>query len=91
MLDADDLLFRPVSLLLVVLRACWWLAWDFCVQTIGWSIGWAVYRLLTLGRFPSEGVFDADEASGGVALVVEVTGLAVLASAIWYLSGQWPN
>ena len=46
-MELAELLARP---LLWVLRALWWLAWDFMVLTVAWSTGWPIWRLLTIGR-----------------------------------------
>ena len=53
-MELDDAIAAPRSIIAAVLRALWWLAWDFGVETIGWSIGWGVCRLVTAGRFPHE-------------------------------------
>lgn len=90
MIGADDLLSFPKSALLFVLRALWWLAWDLLVEGIGWTIGWVFYRALTFGRFPDFGVNEQENASYPLRLSVELTGLAILAVAIWLLSGHWP-
>ena len=88
-MDLDDVITVPRSIVAAVLRALWWLAWDFGVETIGWSIGWGSWRLLSAGRFPRERLGEQDEAPGGVALLVEATGL--LALAIWLVTSQWPD
>lgn len=86
MIEVEDLLFRPVArIALIVARALWWLGWEFLVQTVGWSIGWPIWRLLTLGRFPDTGFGDLDETSWWAATLVELTGLAALAVAIFLL------
>ena len=90
MIDPTDWFDTPKSILLGVLRALWWLAWDFCIQTVGWSIGWCVLRVLTLGRYPEERLGGVDEAVTHTAFVVEVVGLGVLAAGIWGLAGAWP-
>jgi hypothetical protein len=86
MLDTTDFI-RPA---LWIGRALWWLGWELMVETVGWSIGWLVWRGLTLGRFPAAGFKELDEASGWVAIFVELTGLAVLAGLIWVLSAHVP-
>ena len=91
MFDSTDLLTAPKTLLLGILRALWWLGWDFLVQTVGWSIGWPIARVLTLGRFPHVRFGGVLEAHWTHELVVEVLGLAALATAIWWLSGAWPH
>jgi hypothetical protein len=90
-MDLDDALSAPRSIVSAVLRALWWLAWDFGVETIGWSIGWGFYRLATAGRFPCERLGDQDEASSGTAFLVEATGLVILALAIWLVTSRWPD
>jgi hypothetical protein len=89
-MDLDDAIGFPRAFLAAVLRGLWWLAWDFGVETIGWSIGWGFYRLATGGRFPRERLGEQDEASSGVAVFVEVTGLVLLALAIWLVTSEWP-
>ncbi|RZU38334.1 hypothetical protein EV700_2264 [Fluviicoccus keumensis] len=90
MLDPTDLFDLPKSILVGILRALWWLAWDFCVETIGWSIGWVALRVVTIDRFPKEALGGLDQANGFVASFVEVVGLVILATTIWLLSGLWP-
>jgi hypothetical protein len=90
-MDLDDVIAAPRSIISAVLRALWWLAWDFGVETIGWAIGWGFYRLATAGRFPGERLGEQDEASGGTAFLVETTGLVILALAIWLVTSQWPD
>ena len=89
--DPFDLLDAPKALLLAVFRVLWWLAWDFWVETVGWTIGWCVLRGLTLGHFPGERLRDVDQASFGMALLTEAVGLCTLAAAIWALSGSWQS
>ena len=86
MLDASDL-FRP---LLWFARALWWLGYEFMVQTVGWSIGWVIWRLVTFGRFPETGIREQDETVLWASILVELTGLAALAGAIWWLSRHVP-
>lgn len=89
MIDLSDWLDTPKGLVLGVLRFLWWLAWDVCVQTVGWSIGWCVLRIVTLGRYPKERFGGVDDAEPGKAMLVEIVGLAVLALGIWWLAGTW--
>lgn len=87
MIEVEDLVLRPLArVALVVARALWWLSWEFFVETIGWSIGWPIWRLLTFGRFPDAGFRDQGEAPLWTALLVELTGLAALALVIWRLA-----
>jgi hypothetical protein len=77
--------------LVKLLRALWWLGWDFCVRTVGWSIGWASLRALTLGRFPRQEIKQLDNAPWLQGVLVEVLGLALLAMGIFALSQAWPR
>ena len=90
MLDPFDWIELPRRLVIGVLRALWWLGWDFVIQTVGWTIGWCALRVLTLGQLPRERLGDLEAANWGTALWVELVGLALLAIAIWWLTGQWP-
>jgi hypothetical protein len=87
LIDVPDWLDAPRGLVLGVLRFLWWLAWDFCVQTVGWSIGWCALRIMTLGRYPQERFDGVDDAETGPAFLVEIVGLVVLAVGIWLLGG----
>ena len=40
MIDLPDWLDAPKGLVLGVLRVLWWLAWDVCIETVAWSVGW---------------------------------------------------
>ncbi len=78
-----DFLARPV---LALGRFLLWLAWEFLVYTIFWMMGWPVWRMLTLGRFPHAGIREYEEAGALEALMVCAVGLAVLLAALWLLS-----
>ena len=86
MFDLVDL-FRPA---LWVARALWWLGYEFTVRTVGWSIGWVIWRTFTLGRFPDTGLRDIDETELWASILVEITGLAALTGIIWWLSTRAP-
>lgn len=90
MIDLPDWLDAPKGLVLGVLRVLWWLAWDVCIETVAWSVGWCVLRLVTLGRYPQERFGGVDDARTGTAALVEIVGLVVLALGIWWLAGEWP-
>jgi len=91
MLDPSDLISFPVTVVLGILRFLWWLAWEFCVQTVGWAVGWPICKVVSLGRFPRERYTELGLAESPVAFVVEAVGLLALAAVIWYLSGRWPS
>lgn len=88
LLDLGDL---SKAALLMVLRACWWLGWDFSVRTVGWSIGWMALRAATLGWFPREGIRRLDDAPWLLGLLVELLGLTLLAWSIYSVSQAWPR
>ncbi|MCY1560313.1 hypothetical protein D9M68_974380 [compost metagenome] len=54
---------------------------------MGWSIGWCLLRVVTLGRYPLERFGGVDDADAGTAILVEIVGLVVLAVGIWWLGG----
>lgn len=74
------------SFLLRLLRGLWWLGWDFCVRTVGWSIGWIVLRALSLGRIPDAGINQLDDTPWLHGLLIETLGLGLLAISIYALS-----
>ena len=81
-MDVTDLL-RPV---LWIARALLWLGWDLIVRTIGWSIGWVFFRTITFGRFPDTGIGDIEQTSFGYSLIIELTGLLLLAAFVLFVS-----
>ncbi|HEX7802654.1 MAG TPA: hypothetical protein VF471_07860 [Pseudoxanthomonas sp.] len=78
-----DFLARP---LLAFGRFLLWLAWDFFVYTILWTIGWPVWRFVTFGRFPHVGIREYEDAGAIEALMVCAVGLVLLLAGIWLLS-----
>ena len=86
MLDAVDL-FRPA---LWLARALWWLGFEFMIRTVGWSIGWLIWRAFTLGRFPETGIRELDDTVLWASIMVEITSLAALAGVIWWLTINMP-
>lgn len=91
MLDLLDAISLPKTLLLWVLRALWWLGWEFGVQTVGRSVGWLFCRAITFGHFPAEQLNELDEANPFIAFCIELLGLALIAFAIYLLSQSWPT
>lgn len=91
MIDAGNFLDLPKGVLLFVLRALWWLGWDFLIEGIGWRIGWVFYRILTLGKFPTRGFNEVDEAPWVVAVFVDISGLIVVGGLIALLTNEWPT
>lgn len=88
LLDLGDL---SRAALVKLLRALWWLGWDFCVRTVGWSIGWMFLRIVTFGRFPREEIKQLDNAPWLLGMLVEILGLALLAMGIFAVSNAWPH
>ncbi len=85
--DVADGLLKPVlKLILLLLRGLQFLAWDLLIESIGWTIGWYFYRIVTLGRYPAECQSEQDETYWAKALFIEATGLLVLAGLIALLS-----
>ena len=75
-----------VKLVIFCLRGLLYLGWDFCVETIGWTIGWWFYRAVTFGKFPTEKWEEQDNVPLILALSVEFTGLGILAGLIYLLT-----
>ncbi len=85
--DLTDGIFRPIiRLILGVLRVFQFIAWDLMCSYVGWSIGWCFYRFFSLGRYPVEGLNELDNAHWVTELVVDLTGLILLAGFIYFLS-----
>jgi hypothetical protein len=82
MFEIADLL-RPAFW---ALRILWWLAWELLVRTIGWTIGWAIWRTLTFGRYPDADIGELDEMAFWPGVMIELTGLIALAGALFWLS-----
>lgn len=80
--DATDLLTRP---LLAAARLVWWVVSEFFFHIVLWSVGWPIWRLVTLGRFPESGFGDGEEAGTFETVLVSGLGLAVLAALGWLL------
>lgn len=78
-----ELLARP---LLLLGRFLLWLAWDFFVFAILWTIGWPIWRLLTLNRFPHVGIGEYEDSGFMEALMVCAVGLAALLAVLWLLA-----
>ena len=90
-MDIDDifdggLLKAAARIVLAVLRALLFIGWDLLFEVVGWTIGWPVYRVLSFGRFPKEHIRNHEAASWFTCLVVDLTGLAILATVIAWLS-----
>lgn len=77
---------RPIYLLA---RLLLWLAWDFLFLTIAWSIGWPIFRVLSLGRFPHVGIGDYEESGTGEAFLVCSVGFAVLTGTVWLFANHF--
>jgi hypothetical protein len=82
--ESLDFVLRPV---LAIARVVLWLAWDLCLEIIGWSIGWVVCRTLTFGHWPKAKYSEMATLDSTEALVVELIGLGTLALLIAVLSG----
>lgn len=88
MADLADLLIRPLATaVLWLLRALLWLGWELMFSTIGWSIGWCVCRIFSLGRLPDVGIKEEDNYDLLPRLVVELIGLFALGALVWWLAG----
>lgn len=70
---------RPLyRLFYYFIRVLLWLAWDLSVQIIGWSIGWFMLRVMTIGYFPKYRWSEQGKAPLWLALAIEFFGLSIL-------------
>jgi hypothetical protein len=83
---AEHLLKPLIRLVVGILRALLFIGWDLLVEYVGWSIGWAFYRLVSFDKFPKEKLCELDQVSWSFALFVELTGLSILGILIYLLS-----
>ena len=81
-----EIIARPIYLLA---RFLLWLAWDFLFLTMAWSIGWPIWRVLSLGRFPHVGIGDYEESGTGEAFLVCSAGFAVLTGTVWRFANHF--
>jgi hypothetical protein len=82
----DGLLRALLRMVLGLLRALLFIGWDLLFEQVGWFVGWFFYRVISFGRFPEQQLSEQDRASTGTAILVEFTGLGLLALAIYGLS-----
>ena len=74
----ENVLRGLLSLFRVAIDAMVWLIRDFCLEIIGWYVGWPVLRLLTLGFYPRVSIGDSQTAGWLDQWVVELVGVGVL-------------
>lgn len=87
-----ELLEHAARPLFLVARFLLWLAWDLLFLTIAWAIGWPIWRVFSLGRFPHVGIGEYEESGTGEALLVCGLGFAILLAVVYFLShhfGWW--
>lgn len=82
----DGLLRALLRMVLGLLRVLLFIGWDLLFEQVGWFVGWLFYRGISFGRFPEQQLSEQDRASTGTAILVEFTGLGLLALAIYGLS-----
>ncbi|NOT18012.1 MAG: hypothetical protein HOP20_08115 [Sulfuriferula sp.] len=82
MIDIDDIVLKPFALFL---RFLFWLGWDMLIQTIGWSVGWIFFRVVTVGHFPTVTIRGLANVNPYLAAFIELTGLGVLAFSSYVL------
>ncbi|MEQ3722860.1 hypothetical protein [Alcanivorax sp.] len=82
----DGLVKGAIRILVKVLRALLFIGWNLLFEVVGWTIGWPVWRILTLGKFPKEHIRNHEDAPWATSLIVDLTGLAILAGIVAWLS-----
>jgi hypothetical protein len=76
MIEPEDIILKPLAM---CLRFLLWLGWDLLIQTIGWSIGWSFFRIITIGHFPTQAINELENTNQYLATFIELTGLGILA------------
>ena len=82
-MELVELAARP---LVLVARFLLWLVWDLLLLSVAWGIGWPIWRMLSLGRFPHVGFWQFQESGEGEAFLVCGVGVVFLVAMIWLLS-----
>lgn len=81
-------IFDPLSRpFMAAARFVLWLVWEVLAQRVPWYVGWAVCRVVTLGRFPGAAVDEQDEAQGLEEVVVWITGFVLILGLSWVVFG----
>lgn len=63
-------------ILVSIFKAIFFTLFELFPEYVLWPIGWCVWRTITLGKYPAEGIFEQDEARIRTQLIVGITGLA---------------
>jgi hypothetical protein len=82
-LERDDTLCVRSQVVLGVMQLAWWLGWDVAVCGLGWVVGWPLWRVLSLGRFPRCSITDPGANGTTAAIVVHVTGVLAVTTLAW--------
>jgi len=82
--ETFDPFSRPVAM---AVRFILWLAWEVLVLTVPWYVGWPIWRVVSLGRFPGIAIGDQEQAGTLETVLVWGTGLLVIGAVAWALSG----
>ena len=80
-------IFDPVSRpLWAAIRFVLWLAWEVLVLRVPWYVGWPLWRVVTLGRYPETAIEEPDEAGTLETVLVWGVGFLVLCGLSWAVS-----
>jgi len=61
-----------------IFRGLLWLAWDLSIEIIGWTIGWIILRMVTIGKYPQFQLSEQDKVPLWQALSIEFLGVSAL-------------
>jgi hypothetical protein len=79
-------LFRPLATVAQFLwRVVLWLAWDFALHMVAWSVGWCVCRALTFGQLPYAKIGDLEDASWSITVFIELLGVTTIFAVAYLL------
>lgn len=84
MSEIFDPFARPVAM---AARFVLWLAWEVLVLMVPWYVGWPIWRVVSLGRYPETAIGDQEEAGTLETVLVWGTGLVVIGALAWAVSG----
>ncbi len=84
--DIADGLMRPIlKLLAAVLRVMWFLISEILGEILLWGVGWCFWRAISFGRYPKQGISEADQASVATEVIVQITGLILLVALSYWV------
>jgi hypothetical protein len=85
---AEGLVRFSARALLAVVRFLLWFVWELLCETLLWYVGWPVVRVVTLGRFPKQGITQSEQEEPLVLFLVAGAGFVTLLT-LAYMLGRY--